>query len=107
MKNLKLLLVGFTIILSSAVKAETFKTPDSVSVEIERMLTDIKVCDNKDVEVTVFFSISEDQKIQNLSVASSNREVGEYIQNRLENRRLPADWMKGKIYELTVIKKVG
>lgn len=108
MKNLKLLLVGFAIILSSATKAETFKNPDSVSVEIERMLKDVKSCDNKDLEVTVFFSISEDQKIQSLSVASSDVEVGRYIQKQLENKQLPAEnWMKGKIYELTVVRRVS
>lgn len=109
MKNLKLLLVGFAMILSSATKAENLNNlvnPDSVSVEIERMLKEVKCVDN--LEVTVFFSVSEDQKIQSLSVASSDREVSRYIQEQLENKSLPAEnWMKGKIYELTVVKRVS
>lgn len=111
MKNLKLLLVGFAIILSSATKAETLNNlvnPDSVSVEIERMLKEVTLADCKNLEVTVFFSVSEDQKIQSLSVASSDQEVGRYIQEQLENKQLPAEnWMKGKIYELTVVKRVS
>lgn len=110
MKNLKLLLAGFAIIISSATKAENLNSvnPDSVSVEIERMLKDVKVADNKDLEVTVFFSVSEDQKIQSLSVASTDQEVSRYIQEKLENKLLPEkSWMKGKIYELTVVKRVS
>ncbi len=45
MKNLKLLLVVFALILSSAIKAENsnlLKNPDSVSVEIEKILEWIK-----------------------------------------------------------------
>lgn len=112
MKNSKLLLVVFAMILSLGVKAESlskFANPDSVSVEIERMLKDLKLaneCEN--LEVTVFFSVSEDQKIQNLSVASSNGDVSRYIQKQLENKELaPEAWMKGKIYELTVLKRVS
>lgn len=111
MKNLKLLLVGFAIILSSATKAETpknFINPDSVSVEIQKMLKELNSADDKDLTVTVFFSVSEDQKIQSLSVASSDKEVGSYIQKQLENKELPEkNWMKGKIYEFTVVKKVS
>lgn len=112
MKKLKLFLVMLVMILSSALKAETPNLTvnlDSVSVEIEKMLKDLKLDnDNRDLEVTVFFSVSEDQKIQSLSVASSNKEVNKYIQQRLENKPLPAEvWMQGKIYELTVVKKVS
>lgn len=110
MKNLKLLLVVFVMILSSATKAETFNNlanPDSVSAEIEKLLADIKSVENKDVEVTVFFSVSEDQKIQSLAVASSDLEVSSYIQKQLENKQLSTkNWIKGKVYELTVVKKV-
>lgn len=112
MRNLKLLLVVFAMILSSSVSAKeigNLANPDSVSVEIERMLENIyfaKACEP--LEVTVFFSVSEDQKIQSLSVASSNEEVNDYIQEHLANKQLPAEfWMKGKIYELTVVKRMS
>ncbi|MCY2687381.1 hypothetical protein [Salinimicrobium sp. TH3] len=112
MKNLKLLLVVFAMIISSTVSAREIKSlanPDSVSVEIEKILENVKLANEcEPLEVTVFFSVSEDQKIQSLSVSSPHGEVNEYIQKQLSNRLLPAEsWMKGRIYELTVVKKVS
>lgn len=112
MKNLKLLLVVFAMIFSSIVSAKEIKSlanPDSVSVEIERMLNDVKLANEcEPLEVTVFFSVSEDQKIQSLSIASSNEELNGMIQKQLANVELPAEfWMKGKIYELTVVKRLS
>lgn len=112
MKNLKLLLVAFALVLSSTASAKEIRNlanPDSVSVEIERMLNDVNLANEcEPLEITVFFSVSEDQKIQSLSVASSNEEVNEYIQKQLADKPLPTDfWMKGKIYELTVVKRLS
>ena len=112
MKNLKLLLVLVAMILSSFVSAKEIPNlvnPDSVSVEIERMLKDMDVANEcEPFEVTVFFSVSDDQKIQSLSVASPNEKVNDRIQKQLINKQLPTTyWRKGKIYELTVISKVS
>ncbi len=112
MKNLNLLLVVFAIIFSSSISAkeiENLANPDSISVEIQRMLMDSQLINEcEPLEVTVFFSVSEDQKIQNLSVASPNEKVNGFIKKRLVNRQLPAEfWMKGKIYELTVVKRLS
>lgn len=112
MKNSKLLLVMFAMILSLSVSAKEIDrlvNPDSVSVEIERMLEEMELANEcEPLEVTVFFSVSEDQKIQSLSVASSNEEVNDKIQKQLSNKQLPAEfWMKGKIYELTVVKRLS
>ncbi|WP_324721380.1 hypothetical protein [Salinimicrobium sp. HB62] len=111
MKNLKLLLVVCAMILSSSVSAKEINlvNPDSVSVEIERMLKDMNLATQcEPLEVTVFFSVSEDQKIQSLSVASPNERVNDYIQKQLIDKQLPTGyWMKGKIYELTVVTKVS
>ncbi|MHA6279957.1 hypothetical protein ACXYMT_07230 [Salinimicrobium sp. CAU 1759] len=112
MKNLKLLLVVFALILSSSVSAKeitNLANPDSVSVEIERMLKDMNVASEcEPFEITVFFSVSDDQKIQSLSVASTNEKVNEYIQKQLIDKQLPTTyWMKGKIYELTVVAKLS
>lgn len=104
MKSIKMLLVVVAMIITSATKAENVAGPDSVSVEIEKMLKDFKSVDGKTFEVTLFFSVSEDQKIQNLSVASANKEVCKFLEERLANKQLSAEWMKGKIYELTVVK---
>ena len=112
MKNLKLFLVAFAIIFSSTISAKEIKNlsnPDSVSVEVERMLGDVNFLNEcEPLEVTLFFSVSEDQKIQSLSVASTNDEVNQYLQKQLADVQLPAEyWMKGKIYELTVVKKLS
>lgn len=112
MKNLKLFLVVVAMIFSSTISAKEIKNlanPDSVSVEVEKMLANLNVVSEcEPIEVTLFFSVSEDQKIQSLSVASSNEEVKKYIQKELAGNQLPAGyWMKGKIYELTVVKRIG
>lgn len=112
MKNSKLLLVMFAMILSltaSAKEIRNLANPDSVSVEIERMLEEMKLANQcEPLEVTVFFSVSDDEKIQSLSVASSNEEVNVFIQKQLSNQQLPTGfWMKGKIYELTIVKRMS
>ncbi|MGI0107691.1 hypothetical protein [Salinimicrobium sp. WS361] len=112
MKNLKLLLVMCVIILSSSVSAKEIRNlanPDSVSVEVERMLENLELANQCEaLEITIFFSVSEDQKIQSLQVSSSNEEVNSYIQKQLSNEQLPVEaWVKGKIYELTVVKRMS
>lgn len=112
MKNLKSLLAVIALVLSFSVSAKEITNlvnPDSVSVEVERMLEDLDLArDCEPLEVTIFFSVSEDQKIQSLSVASSNEEVNNYIQKNLSDKQLPSEfWMKGKIYELTVVKRMS
>ncbi|WP_156877251.1 hypothetical protein [Salinimicrobium terrae] len=112
MKNLKLLLLVFAMIFSltaSAREIKGFANQDSVSVEIERMLTNMELANAcEPLEVTVFFSVSEDQKIQSLSVASPNGEVNDYIQKQLSNKELSSEhFMKGKIYEFTVVKQMS
>ena len=104
MKSIKMLLVVVAMILTPAIQAGTVVNPNSVSMEIAKMLRDFKSADGKTIEVTLFFSVSEDQKIQSLTVASENREVCKFLEEKLANKQLPADWMKGKIYELTVMK---
>ena len=109
MKNLKLLLVLLVMTISSTALAgevRDLRNPDSVSIEIERMLKDLNLANKCEaLEVTVYFSVSEDQKIQSLSVASTNEEVRAYIQKQLANHQLPSGfWMEGKIYELTIVK---
>jgi len=111
MKKLNLLLVMFALVISSSVSAKEIRNlanPDSVSVEIERMLENLELANQcEPLEVTIFFSVSEDQKIQSLQVSSSNEEVNSYILKELSNEQLPEAWMKGKIYELTVVKRMS
>lgn len=107
MKSLKLLLVVVAMIFTSTIQAENTTNPDSVSSEIEKLLKDFQPSDCKTLEVTLFFSVSEDQKMQSVSVASENKEVCRFLEERLADKELPAEWMQGKIYELTVVKKIS
>lgn len=106
MKNLKLLLVALVLGLSTTgvAKGEKFADPSSVSAEIENLLTEQNYKAQKDFSVTVFFSVSEDNRIQSLNVASSDERVNQFLLKNLENRKLEGEiWMSGKIYELTVV----
>lgn len=107
MKNLKLLLVVVALIFTSAISAKTSTNPDSVSVEIQKILADFESADGETLEVTLFFSVSEEHKIQSLSVASDNKEVCKFLEERLAEKQLPAEWREGKIYELTVVKSIS
>ncbi|MGB7842722.1 MAG: hypothetical protein WBL21_08030 [Salinimicrobium sp.] len=106
MRHLKFMLVALAITLSSTTYAHNkkFVNPSSVSTEIEKTLEDFKCDVQGDFSVTVFFSVSEESKIQSLSVASANDEINELLQEKLAGQEVPGEfWRKGKIYELTVI----
>lgn len=101
----KLLLVGaisFSTILT-ANPVDRFADLTSISNEIEKILQESHYNITEDLKVTIFFSISEDDKIQCLSVASENEDVNYFIKRELENKLLAGDqWRKGVIYEITV-----
>lgn len=107
MRHLKLLLVGVSFIYSSVLFAGTaYKLNDASSItsEIESLIE--KSCLELDdhFTVTVFFSVSNDQKIQSLSVASPDESINQYLQEKLENQELSGEfWRTGKIYEISVI----
>jgi len=107
MRHLKLLLVGVSFIMSSAVYANTahkLTNPNSITSEIENLIQESCLQVDAHYTVTVFFSVSDDQKIQSLSVASSNEEINHFLQKKLENKELPGEfWRTGKIYEISVI----
>lgn len=108
MRHLKIMLVALAITLSSTIYANSkkFVNTSSVSTEIERTLDEINCDVQGDFSVTVFFSVSEEGRIQSLSVASANDEVNELLQDKLAGQEVPGEfWRKGKIYELTVIQQ--
>lgn len=109
MRHLKFMLVALAITLSSTIYANNskkFANATSVSSEIERTLEEFNCDLQEDLSVTVFFSVSEDGKIQSLSVASENEKMNELLQDKLEGQEVPgAFWRKGKIYELTVVQQ--
>lgn len=107
MKTFKMLLFGCAISLSTLMNAnpcsEGFGDMNSISEEIEMILQESHFILDKEMEVTIFFSISEDKKIQYISVASGNEDLNYFIQKELENRHLyGTDWREGMIYELSV-----
>ncbi|MGB7784773.1 MAG: hypothetical protein WBL27_01615 [Salinimicrobium sp.] len=108
MRNLKLMLVALVISLSSTIYANNrkFVNTDSLSVEIERTLDQYNCDVQEDLTVTVFFSVSEDGRIQSLTVASGDEKMNNLLQDKLEGQEVPGDfWRKGKIYELTVVQQ--
>jgi hypothetical protein len=108
MRHLKFLLVAFAITMSTSVFANSSKliNSSSVSSEIEKVLHE-SYCDlQEDLTVTVFFSVSENGRIQSLEVASGNEKLDELVKEKLEDQEVPGDyWRKGKIYEITVEQK--
>lgn len=109
MKTLKLLLVAFAISISTNSVANSdpkFFNEGSIASEVSKILEQKNCTQENDFVVTLFFSISEDKKIQNISVASSNEELNQFLAARLTNQELPGDaWRMGKIYELSIVQK--
>ncbi len=107
MKKLKLFLVGFAVSVSAAMYGNSpvrFIDVNAVSHEIE-IIMEQSLCEPEEgFAVTVFFSISEENRIQELQIASSNQELNAILLMKLENQELTGpSWRLGKIYELSVI----
>lgn len=105
MRKLKLLLVIFAVVMSTTAFAnsEKFTDPDAVTLQIEKLVKAKETSLGKDFSVTIFFSISENNRIQSLSVASPDEVINQLLLKELSGQELSGDqWLKGKIYELTV-----
>ncbi|SDL32503.1 hypothetical protein SAMN04488034_103196 [Salinimicrobium catena] len=107
MKTFKMLLLGCAVSLSTMLYAnpseERFADMNSISHEIENILQESHLILDEELEVTIFFSISEDKKIQCINVASGNEDLNYFIQKELENRNVfGGEWREGIIYELSV-----
>lgn len=99
------LTISLSINLDNA-PALNFINPDSLTAEVEKLLDEATCGAEKDLTVTLFFSVSEDHKIQSLRVASKDLELNDLIQKKLENKKLSGEsWRKDKIYELKVEHK--
>ena len=107
MRHLKLFLIGVSFIVGSilyANPAHKLTNINSITSKIESLIDQSCLQVGPHFEVTVFFSVSEDQKIQSLTVASTNEEINQFLQKQLENSELPGEyWRTGKIYEISVI----
>lgn len=111
MRTLKLLLVAFAVSMSTTLYANPdskLTDENSISAEIENLLNESCYSAEEDLTVTVFFSLSEDRKIQSISVASSNEALNEFLQKKLVDQELSGNfWKMGKIYELSVTHRVS
>ncbi len=108
MKNLKLLLVALIFAFSSTLSAgaEKFTDPNSVTLEVERMLEGTHYEREKEFTITLFFSLSEENRIQSLSVASPNEELNQYLFKKLDKKELFGSyWRSGKIYEVAILSR--
>ncbi len=109
MRHLKFLFVAFAITMSTVVNADeklNLVDTTSISSEVKKLLAESEQRTDNDFAVTIFFSISEDQKIQNIKVASPNREINQFLEKKLANQELSGEfWRKGMIYELTIVQK--
>ena len=106
MKTLKLFLVLGVFTVSSVAFANTapkFKNLKAISVQVENLLHGTDLAIEKGTTATIFFSITEDKKIQLMTVVSNEEAATELIQKELAKLQLEGDsWREGKIYELSV-----
>lgn len=109
MKRSKLLLIALAVLMSAAVYGNSparFIDVNAISYEIENILKNSFNDVEEGFKVTVFFSISEENKIQQLQVASPNQELNKIIIKELENQETTGpSWRLGKIYELSVVTR--
>lgn len=76
---------------------------DPFSAEISQMLSRSSLEVEKDFTVKVIFTTSKDKVIQIQSITSSNLQVNEFLQERLNGKQLQGiNWIPNKIYELPV-----
>ena len=106
MKSSKILLPIIAVLMSAAIYASpTSRLYDleSLSQEIEFLLKSSNYHVEEGENVTVFFSISEDNRIQHVTVASEDEKVTFILEKKLKNRQLDGSkWREGMIYELSV-----
>ena len=106
MKSSRIFLPVIAVLLSTAIYATpTSRIYDleSLSAEIEFLLKTSNYNVDEGESVTVFFSISEDNEIQHVTVASVDEKVAHLLEKKLNDRQLDGSkWREGMIYELVV-----
>ena len=107
MKNLKLFFAAFALMLTTSTFANTGLFPEtnreSITYEIEKMLKDSGLIIEEEFTVKVIFKVNEDHEIVIRTIKSPNEEVNQFLEKRLNNRKLHGEgWSVEKIYELPV-----
>lgn len=106
MKRFKLLLLTLTISVSTVIYAEKsgrIYDLTALSAEIETLLRDSDHPIREGETVNLFFSISEENRIQYVSVAATDRTISELLEKKLQDKKLDGKkWRGGMIYELAI-----
>ncbi|MDP5044045.1 MAG: hypothetical protein NWQ06_03585 [Leeuwenhoekiella sp.] len=83
-------------ITSEAVKA-------SMNKELGALLTESKIKLEQTVSATVSFTINSNSEVVVLDVETENAQVEQFIQNRLNYKKIKANALKGQTYHLPVV----
>lgn len=106
MKRFKLLLLTLTISVSTVIYAEKsgrIYDLTALSAEIELLLRDSNHLLGEGESVNLFFSISEENTIQYVSVAATDSDISEFLEKELQHQKLDGEkWREGMIYELVI-----
>lgn len=108
MRHLKLVFVALAIcVTTSSYATPVLATGDgvepTVSLEIEKMLTNSELIVEDEFQVTIVFMVTVEKRIEIRSISSPNDEVNRFLQKRLQNKKLHGNgWFTEKIYELPV-----
>ena len=87
----------------AAPKADSFKKNDPFSKEISRILSGSSLVAEKDFTLTIFFSVTQDKRLQVRSISSPYPQLNEYFINKLQGKVLyESNLVSNKIYELPV-----
>lgn len=111
MRHFKSFVIALAIIVGSSSFAATnnpTSTPDKMGItELSNLLEDDQFYLNKDLNGKVVFSINEKNKIIIHSVLCQDKNVRNYLEDKLENRKLFGEgWEVGKVYILPVKMKM-
>jgi hypothetical protein len=101
MKRFKLLLLALGLIASTTAFAANpvpISEGTSTSKELKKLLKTPEFIVDHDMEAEVLFTITEDNEIIILSVATDEAEVASYVKSSLNHQTLKSDLEHGKQY---------
>lgn len=108
MRNLKLFAVACAIMVSSNIFAESNSSPKSkpLSYEMEKLLSNRYFTIDNDHKGKVLFSLNEESKIVVHYVQFHDKEVRQYILEKLQDQELKNHSLEiGKVYALPLQMK--
>ena len=106
MRRLRMLLLTLIFTVSTVIYAEkSARIYDlkGLSAEVELLLREYgeKLPEGK--VITIFFSVSEDNTIQYVTVAAPDGKTGNLLEKKLKDHQLDGNkWREGMIYELSI-----